>query len=128
MAIDYSSPVGQVRALIPDVEEIDFRDDGELSYLMDDDQIEAFLAINDDNVKRAAADAIDALATSEAYISKVTKTEDLHTDGAKVGNMISLRAQRLRASADADDERDSQDMFNIIPYFPRPAAHRRWPR
>lgn len=128
MPVDYETPVGQVRALVPDVEEIDYRDDGEPSFLMSDEQLEALLAINNGNVKRAAADAIDALATSEAYISKVTKTEDLHTDGAKVGNMISLRAQRLRASADLDDERDSQDMFDIIPYHPRPPAHRRWPR
>lgn len=128
MAVDYSTDVGKVRALIPDTEEIDYTDSGTPSFLIDDDQIEALLAVNSDNIKRAAADAIDALATSEAYISKVTRTEDLQTDGAKVGNMISLRAARLRASADEDEERELEDAFTIVPFHRRPVSTWGWPR
>lgn len=128
MAVDYSTDIGKVRALIPDTEEIDYTDSGTPSFLIDDGQIEALLAVNSDNIKRAAADAIDALATSEAYISKVTRTEDLQTDGAKVGNMISLRAARLRASADEDEERELEDAFTIVPFHRRPVSVWGWPR
>lgn len=128
MAIDYTTDVGKVRALIPDVEEIDYDDSGTASFLFASEQIEALLGINGDNVRRAAADALDALATSEAYISKVIRTEDLQTDGAKVANAISLRAQRLRDAADADEERELEDNFKIIDYHPRPPGPRRWPR
>lgn len=128
MPVDYSTDVGKVRALIPDVEEVDFRKDGDPSYLFDDDQLEALLAVSDDNVRRAAADAVEALATSEAYISKVVRTEDLQTDGAKVANAMLVRAAQLRREADAEDERAAGDSFDVIPYFPRPAEPYRWPR
>lgn len=124
---DYSSPVGLVRALIPDVEQVDWEADGNASYLFTDSHLQALVGLNGGmpnsyqswNVKRAAADAVDALATSEALISKVIKTEDLQTDGAKLANALVQRAVQLRRSADDDEEAaDAETAFTIVDFIP----------
>lgn len=112
--------VEQVRHLIPDIEEIDWNDDGNPSFLFTTAQIETYLELNEGSVKRATADAVEALATSEAYISKKIKTEDLETDGAAVANALLNRARQLRQSADRDDERDDFSFFDRVPFRPRP--------
>src|SRR5690554_4516361 len=91
-----------------------------------DEVIQTYLDVNDGNVKRAAAQACRALAVSEALISKVIKTEDLQTDGAKVANALLGVARDLEQSADRDDERDDNSAFDIIPFYPRPPIY--WPR
>lgn len=126
MPVDFTTDVGKVRALIPDVEEVDFNDDGTATFLFEDGHIEAFLEINDGRIKRAAADACEAIGISETLISKVIKTEDLQTDGAKAGNVYMLRARQLRQEADREDEADDQSAFEIIPFTPKPRI--RWPR
>lgn len=129
MAVDYSTDVGKVRALIPDIEEVDFRNDGTAAYLFTGDHLQALLdlhAASAGQIFYAAADAVDALATSEAYISKVIRTEDLQTDGAKVANALVVRAQELRRRGDKAEEDELQDAFDIVPYFPRPPQF--WPR
>lgn len=129
MAVDYETDLGRVRALIPDVEQVDFRNDGTATYLFEDGQLNAFLSLYEGSAGQvwyAAADAVDALATSEAYISKVIRTEDLQTDGAKVANALVLRAQELRRRGDKAEENELQDAFDIIPYYPRPPQY--WPR
>lgn len=112
--------IEQVRHLIPDIEEIDWNDDGNPSFLFTDAQITTYLAINDGSVKRATADAVEALGTSEAYISKKIKTEDLETDGAAVANALFNRARQLRQSADEEDDRDDMSYFSVVRYRPRP--------
>lgn len=104
-----------VRYLIPDVEQVDWEDTGTSSYLFEDEHLSAFLQVNNGNVKRAAADAVDALATSEALISKVIKTEDLQTDGAKVATALLARARQLRDSAQAEEDKPV-DIFEIVPF------------
>ena len=115
-----------VRDCIPDIETVDWQDDGSLSTLFTDAQIETYLAVNGGNVKRAAAQACRALAVSEALISKVIKTEDLQTDGAKVAMALRAVARDLDESADNDDDREGAEYFDIVPYYPRPPI--RWPR
>ena len=112
--------VQQVRDMIPDIEEIDWDDTGESSYLFTDSQIQTYLSVNKDNVKKATADAIEALATSEALISKVIKTEDLQTDGAKVANALLVRSRQLRNSAKEDEGTDAAEFFRVVPFRPRP--------
>lgn len=134
---DYASPVGLVRALIPDVEEVDWEHDGIASYLFTDRHIAGLLSLNptytsDDysswHIKRAAADAIGAVAVSEALISKVIKTEDLQTDGAKVANALLARVQQLRAQAnDEEEDNDAQSAFTIVNFEPeRPIPAQDW--
>lgn len=104
--IDYTSPIGQVRVLIPDLRKLeDLRDlRNEPRYLFTDDEILAFLAVNNGNVKRAAADACDAIGMDKALQLLVLKTDDKQTDGAKLLDAIVKRAKALREQAKEDDE------------------------
>ena len=112
--IDYTSPVGQVRVLIPDLRKLeDLRDlRNEPRYLFTDDEILAFLAVNNGNVKRAAADACDAIGMDKALQLLVLKTDDKQTDGAKLLDAIVKRAKTLREQAKEDDEDNLS--FNVI--------------
>lgn len=103
--IDFSSPVGQVRVLIPDLRKLeDLRDlRSEPRYLFADEEIEALLAVNSGNVKLAAADACDAIGMDKALQLLVLKTDDKQTDGAKLLAAIVGRARQLRAQAKEDE-------------------------
>lgn len=104
--IDFSSPVGQVRVLIPDLRKLeDLRNlRNEPRYLFADEEIEALLAVNSGNVKLAAADACDAIGMDKALQLLVLKTDDKQTDGAKLLSAIVGRAKQLRAQAREDEE------------------------
>lgn len=112
--IDYTSPIGQVRVLIPDLRKLeDLRDlRNEPRYLFTDDEILAFLAVNNGNVKRAAADACDAIGMDKALQLLVLKTDDKQTDGAKLLDAIVKRAKALREQAKEDDENNLS--FDVI--------------
>lgn len=112
--IDYTSPIGQVRVLIPDLRKLeDLRDlRNESRYLFTDDEILAFLAVNNGNVKRAAADACDAIGMDKALQLLVLKTDDKQTDGAKLLDAIVKRAKTLREQAKEDDENNLS--FDVI--------------
>jgi hypothetical protein len=113
---NYSTAIGQVRLLIPDVEQIDNLADPSAAaeYIFNDAQIQAFLSMNRDNVKRSAAQAKLTLATSEALINKVIKSYDFSTDGAKLGAELRAQAEQLQKDADRDDLYDSYEMFTIV--------------
>lgn len=112
--IDYTSPIGQVRVLIPDLRKLeDLRDlRNEPRYLFTDGEILAFLAVNNGNVKRAAADACDAIGMDKALQLLVLKTDDKQTDGAKLLDAIVKRAKTLREQAKGDDENNLS--FDVI--------------
>lgn len=115
---DYSTVIGQIRLLIPDVEQLDNLADpaADASYIFNDDQIQAFASLYSNNVKRAAAQAKLVLATSEALINKVIRTSDYTTDGAKLGAELRAQAKQLVEEADKDDLADSYDSsFIIVP-------------
>jgi hypothetical protein len=102
MAIDFTTDEGKVRLLLNDVDEN--------TPVFSDDEITAFLALEGGNVKLAAAQAIDTNADNEALASKVLKTQDLSTDGAKIADALRKRAAALRAQV-ADEAEDSDDGF-----------------
>lgn len=112
--IDYTSPIGQVRVLIPDLRKLeDLRDlRNEPRYLFTDDEILAFLAVNNGSVKRAAADACDAIGMDKALQLLVLKTDDKQTDGAKLLDAIVKRAKTLREQAREDDENNLS--FDVV--------------
>lgn len=87
-----------------------------------DTQIEGYLTLNDGHIRRGAADALDAIATSEVLVSKVIRSQDLQTDGAKVADALRKHADRLRDQADADDERDGWFGFDVV-YPPTGRTH-----
>ena len=113
MALDYTTPIGLTRLLIPDTDEA--------AFLFLDAEITAFLGLNAANPRRAAAEALEALASNEALVSKVIRTQDLSTDGAKVAAELRARAKQLRAQADEDaGVDDGSGGFYVVDYRPHP--------
>ncbi len=89
-------PQDQVRLLIADIDPT--------RRVFTDGDVLGFLAIEGGSVKRAAAAALDTIGTSELLVSKVIRTQDLQTDGAKVAAELRARAAALRGQADAADQ------------------------
>lgn len=112
MAIDFTTPIGQVRLLTADSDEA--------KLLLSDALLNGYLQLHKDNVYRAAAEALEAMATSESLLSKKIRTQDLSTDGPAVAADLRKRAAELRARADADDAAAAEDdsFFEIIPFQP----------
>ena len=103
MSIDYTSPPGQVRLLTADVDEA--------NLLLTDVAIEGLLAMNGQDVRLAAADALDTIATSETLVSKVIRTQDLATNGPSVAADLRARAKALR---DQVADSDAEDLFDVV--------------
>ena len=118
---NYATAVGQVRLLIPDTDQLDNLQDltQEPSYLFSDAQLQAFLSLYNNNVKRAAAQAKLVLATSEALINKVIKTSDYTTDGAKLGAELRAQAKQLQDEAVYDAQVEAYDQFIVV----KPSYH-----
>ena len=113
---DYATGIGQVRLLIPDTEQLENPADStaDAEYIFDDHQIQAFLSLYSNNVKRAAAQAKLVLATSESLINKVIRTADYNTDGAKLGAELREQSKQLQAEADKDDLTESYEEGLIV--------------
>ena len=124
--IDYSSQVGQVRLLIPDTTLLENPRDlqAEKTYLFTDEQIEAFLTLNNGNVKLAAADAIDVVGTDVGLQMLVITTDDKATDGSKIISAMIARGKQLRARAKEELARETE--FEIVDpdFFPLDFAWR----
>lgn len=94
-----STELGQVRLLIPD------KDEGHVIF--QDEEIQVFLDMNDTSPRRAAAEALETIASDQAMVLKVISLLDLRTDGVSLAKELRERASRLRelaAQADAEDE------------------------
>ena len=119
---DFGSVIGQVRALIPDVEQVDYSDNGTAEYMFTDAHLRGLYAIamgeGSARIYRAAASALRALAVSEGLIQKVIRTEDLQTDGAKLAGALLAGAKQLEDQANAADE-DSEIMM-VVDFQPLP--------
>lgn len=107
---DPTTAVGMVRLLISDVDDA--------VPVFTDVEIAGFLTLEGDNTRLAAAQALDTIASNEVMVSKVIRTQDLQTDGAKVAAELRARAKGLRDQA---AERDANgDVFgvDIVDYDP----------
>jgi hypothetical protein len=115
---NYATAIGQVRLLIPDTEQLENPADLEApaEYIFNDSQIQAFLSLYSDNIKRAAAQAKLVLATSETLISKVIRTDDLQTDGAKLGQELRAQARELREQANEEELYEAYEEFEIVDF------------
>lgn len=102
--VEYNEPAQQVRLLIADL------DEGE-NQIFTDDQLEGFLSITSQSVKRAAADALDAIATSEALISKVITTQDRSSDGRAVADALRKHSAALRDRAKEEEDAEDAEPF-----------------
>jgi hypothetical protein len=76
-----------------------------------DTEISAFYTLGGGRVRLGAAVALETLAGNEVMVSKVIRTLDLQTDGAKVSAELRALAKTLRDS-DADYTADG-DLFAI---------------
>lgn len=112
---DYTTPLGKTRLLSADL------DAG--SQLLSDEILLGYLALHDDNPYLAAADALDAMATSETILSRKLRTQDLQTDGPAVAAELRKQASYLRSKAVLDDA----GHFEIIaPDIAAEASERLW--
>lgn len=95
MAFDPTTPVGQVRLLISDTS---------VDPVFSDVEVGVFLALCQNNPKRAAARALETIAADEALTSKVITSQDVSTNGAQLADSLRALAASLRAEAIADDQ------------------------
>ena len=79
-------------------------DSVEAYEIFDDDDIDAFLSLESSGVKKAAALALETIASSEVLVQKRIKLLDLSTDGPAESAELLKRASLLRAQAEEDEE------------------------
>lgn len=101
---DLSTDVGKIRVLIPD-------NKGD-AYVFEDDELAAFYALEGNSLKRAAALALETIASNEVMVLKIIRLLDISTDGAKVSDALLKRAEKLRSQAD-DEETAANGGFDI---------------
>ena len=112
MTIDLTTDVGKVRLLIPDRVETDF--------IYSDEELEAFLGLEGSSVKRAAALALETIASDQAYTLKAIKLLQLTTDGPKVATALMQRATKLREQAEVDEATEAGGGFDIAEWVLNP--------
>lgn len=113
---DPTTDVGKVRMLIPDrVEE---------NAVFSDEEIAAYLEMNESNVRRAAAEALETIASDEAMTLKVISTLDLTTNGASTSAAILERAKILRQQAAEADAGEEGGMFDYAEMTPNAFTRR----
>jgi len=79
--------------------------------IFSDEEIGVFLSLNEQDVRLAAAQALDQIAASQVLILKYIEVNGLRTNGQAVANALHQQAESLRAqAADADG-----DLVEIIP-------------
>lgn len=104
--LDYATDRGKVRLLITDVDST--------QPLFDDDQVDAFLTIEGDSVPRAAALALDTIASNESLVQKVTRLVDFQTNGPAVAADLRNHAKTLRERADELELADGFDWAEMV--------------
>lgn len=67
--------------------------------LLSDTDIQTFLDLNDANVRYAAADALETIASNEALVQKKITSLDVSTDGPAVAKALRDHAKNLREQA-----------------------------
>ena len=95
---DLTTDIGKVRLLCTD---------SVIAYeIFSDDEIGSFLALESDTVKKAAALALETIASSEVLVQKRIRLLELTTDGPAESAELLKRATLLREQAEADEEGD----------------------
>lgn len=115
---DYGTPLGQLRALLfQNKQYVDPANPlAPPDYLVPDDQLSVFLALNPDRLYAAASDALIALAANEALVSKKIRTEGgLQTDGPAVAQRLNdLAKEYAKRQADLDEAVGYETSFDIV--------------
>jgi hypothetical protein len=91
---DPTTPIGIVRLLCTD-RDPDYE-------IFSDEEIAVFLSLNEQDVRLAAAQALDQIAASQALLLKYIEVNGLKTNGQAVANALHQQAETLRAQVDSD--------------------------
>jgi len=113
---DLTNDIGKVRLLIPDKVTP--------GQLLEDADITAYLTLEGNVVKRAAALALESIASDQALVLKVINLGDLTTDGAKVSDALLKRAAQLREQADKEEAGEAGGAFDWAEQTPTDFAYR----
>jgi hypothetical protein len=84
------------------------------TQLLDDAKIAALLELESYNLKLAAAQGLDTIASSEALVAKKITKEGLTTDGPAVAKALREHAAQLRGQAAATADADDLGAFEIV--------------
>ena len=98
-----STDIGKIRLLIPDRVTA--------SAIFTDEELQEFLTLEDD-VKSAAACALETIAADQVLVLKVMTLLDVSTSGDRVANALLARAKLLREQADV--ETDAFDWAEMV--------------
>lgn len=102
---DLTTDIGMVRLLVPD------RD--QAVPVFQDEEIAAFLSL-EGGVYRAAAMALETVASDTAATLRVTRTLGLEVDGAKASDALLKRATALRGQAESADQ--ASGLFDVAEF------------
>lgn len=91
---DPATDAGKVRLLIADTDSVDF--------IFTDAEIAAFLSMEEDSIRFAAADALDAIASSRARLAKKIKSLDMEADFTDAASNFREQAKAFREIGDDD--------------------------
>jgi len=95
---DTATDTGKTRLLIFDTDAT--------NYVFEDAELSVFFVMEGDSLKRAAALALETMASNEAFVLKVITLMDLRTDGAATARALLARAALLRSQADDEEFAD----------------------
>jgi len=101
---DVATDRGRVRLLITDTDTS--------HAIFTDAEVDAFLGLESSSVKRAAASALDQIASNEALVQKRIRLLDLSTDGPSVAKALREHAALLRTQADAGEAAEDGGSFD----------------
>lgn len=108
--LDFTTSRSKVRLLISDVDLA--------APIFVDSAIDTFLELNDDNIKRAAAQALTVIAVNEVLVQKRIRLLDLSTDGPGEAQALKELAAQLRLEAD-HEESGNLDFLPLPPDIDR---------
>lgn len=104
---DFSTDVAKVRLLIGDIDDT--------AQIFSDSAIAAFLVISlDNNIKRAAAQALLTIAVNEVLVQKRIKLLDLTTDGPAEAEALRALAKELITQADNEEIDGAFDWAEMV--------------
>lgn len=116
---DVTTDRGKTRLLAVDTKSTD--------YIFDDDEIDTFLALQSNSVYRAAALALDTIASNEALVLKRVTSLDLSTDGPATAKALRESADQLRQQAKEAEAREDDGAFDFAEMVVDPFTRReRW--
>lgn len=82
--------------------------------ILSDTDVQTFLDLNASSIRLASADALDAIASSEALVQKVLRILDVSTDGAAVARALRDHAKALREQELYASDAGAFDFANVV--------------